>query len=43
MYLVGCSGRPEVEGIVVVVGLVVGDEGGEAVVVVYVEDCDGVV
>ena len=43
MYLVGCRGRPEVEGIIVAIDLVVGDEGGEVVVVVYVEDRDGVV
>ena len=41
MYLVGCRGRSEVEGIIVVVGLVVSDKGGEVVVVVYVKDQDG--
>ena len=33
----------EVEGIIVAVGVVVDDEGGEVAVVVYVEDPDGVV
>jgi hypothetical protein len=43
VYLVGRMRRPEVEGIIVTVGVVVGDEGGEVAVVVYVEDRDGAV
>ena len=37
------QGWPKVEEIVVVVDVVVGNEGGEVGVVVYVEDGDGVV
>ena len=43
VYLAGRMGWLKVEGIMVVVGMVDGDEGGEVDVVVYVEDCDGVV
>jgi hypothetical protein len=43
VHLVGRRGWPKVEGIIAVVGGVVGDEGGEADVFVYVEDRDGVV
>ena len=43
VYHAGQRRRSEVEGIVVVVGVVVGDEGGDVAVVVCVEDRDGVV
>jgi len=43
MYLVGRKGWPKVEGIIAVVGVVVGDEGGKVGVVVYDENRDGVV
>ena len=41
-YSINRWGRAHVEGVIVVVCLVVGDEGCEVVVVVYVEDCDRV-
>ncbi len=42
MYLADGWGWSEVERIVVVVCVVIGDEGCEMGVVVYVEDCDWV-
>ena len=43
LYLAGRRGWPKVEGVKVVESVVVGDEGGEVGVVVYVEDRDGAV
>ena len=42
MYPVDRGGWSEVEGVIVVVCMVIGDEGCEVVVVVYVEDGDRV-
>ncbi len=42
MYLVNRSGWSEVEGVIVVVCMAIGDEGCEVVIVVYIEDGDRV-
>ena len=42
MYLVECRGWSEVERVIVVVCIVIGDEGCEVAIVVYVEDGDPV-
>ncbi len=41
-YLVNRKGWSEVEGVVMVVCMVVGDEGCKVGIVVYVKDCDRV-
>ena len=43
VHHVGRRGWPKVERIIAVVGVVVGDEGGEVDIVVYFEDRDGIV